>query len=202
MDNPDIGLIDIAESGFHTGVFEPIKVSGIWRHQQIEAREDLPIKAYSTNWKSAEDDPDTVSRLIQQDINAKFVKEFLGVFEQAKKRWPKGVAVGRLSEARSDKRDPRLCFDSTIPNVDAKVQMEDKSFNPCVDDIVSAKVVTHLSEGVGLTIDVSKADKKTSHPRRRMGASPVPAPRHALPPHSVPLWSAIQCSLVEPHGEQ
>ena len=44
MDDPDIGLIDIAESGFHTGVFEPIKVSGIWRHQQIEAREDLPIK--------------------------------------------------------------------------------------------------------------------------------------------------------------
>ena len=128
------------------------------------------------------------------------MKEFLGVFEQAKKRWPKGVAVGRLSVARSDKRDPLLCFDSTIPNVDAKVQMEDKSFNPCVDDIVSAKVVTHLSEGVGLTIDVCKADKKTSHPRRRMGASPVPAPRHALPLHSVPLWSAIQCSLVEPHG--
>ena len=88
------------------------------------------------------------------------MKEFLGVFEQAKKRWQKGVAVGRLSVARSDKCDTRLCFDRTIPNVNAKVQMEDNSFNPCVDDIVSAKAVTHLPEGVGLTIDVRKAHKR------------------------------------------
>ena len=38
-----------------------------------------------------------------------------------KKRRPKGVAVGRLSVARSDQRDPRLWLDSTIPNVNAKV---------------------------------------------------------------------------------
>ena len=87
------------------------------------------------------------------------MQEFHGDIAQAKKRWPKGVAIGRLSVARSDKRDPGLCWDSTIPNVNAKVQIEEKSFNPCVEDIVFVKMVTHLSEGVCLTIDVSKAQK-------------------------------------------
>ena len=44
MQNPDIGLIDSAESGFHTGVFEPTGFAGNWRRQQTEAREDLPLK--------------------------------------------------------------------------------------------------------------------------------------------------------------
>ena len=69
---PDIGLIDMAESGFHTGVFDPILFSGIWCRQQTEAREDLPLKIYDTNWKSAEEDPDTVSQLIQEDIDGQF----------------------------------------------------------------------------------------------------------------------------------
>ena len=64
MQDPHIGHIDIAESGFTTGVFEPIRFSGFPRHQQTEAREDLPLKIYDTNWKSAEEALDTVSRLI------------------------------------------------------------------------------------------------------------------------------------------
>ena len=64
-------------------------------------------------------------------------------------------AVGRLSVARTENRDPRLCLDSTIANVNAKNQIEEKSFNSCVEDIASAKVVSHSSEGVGLAIDLT-----------------------------------------------
>ena len=56
-------------------------------------------------------------------------------------------AFGRRSVARTGNRDPCLCSDSTIANVNAKVQIEEKSFNPCVEDITSSKVVTHPSEG-------------------------------------------------------
>ena len=160
MQDPDIGLIDTAESGFHTGVFEPIRFSGVWRRQTAEAKEDLRFEVYDTNRKSAEEDLDTVSRLIQEHVYANFVQEFHGDIAQAKKRWPKEVAVGRLSVARSDQRNPRFCLDSTIPNVNAKVQIEEKSCKPCVEDIVAAKVVTHASDGVGLTMDVSQAQKR------------------------------------------
>ena len=71
MQDPYIGLIYIAESGFHTGVFEPIRFSGVWRRQATEAIEDLSFKIFDTNWKSAEEDPDTVSRLTHGDIDAK-----------------------------------------------------------------------------------------------------------------------------------
>ena len=98
----------MAESGFHTGVFEPVRFSGICRRQATEARQGLPLGINDTNSKSAEEDPDTVSRLIQEDIDANFVQEFHGDISQPKKRRPKGVAVGRLSVARPDQRDPRL----------------------------------------------------------------------------------------------
>ena len=152
-----------------------------------EAREDLLFTIYDTNWKSAEEYLDTVSRLIQEDIDAKFVQEFHGDITQAKEHWPTGVAVGRLSVARSDQRDPRLCLDSTIPNV----LIERKSCNPCVEDMVSAKVVARLSGRSRSNHRRQQGTQKTSHPRRR---------RHTLPLHSVSLWGAIQCSMVEPHG--
>ena len=66
MHDHDTGLIDIAESGFHRGVFEPIQFSGIWRRQQSGARDGLHFAIYDTNWKSAEEDPDTVIRLLQE----------------------------------------------------------------------------------------------------------------------------------------
>ena len=72
MQDPDLGLIDTAESGFHTDVFEPIQFSGIWHRQTAEAKEDLHFEVYDTNRKSAEEDPDTVSRLIQEDVDANF----------------------------------------------------------------------------------------------------------------------------------
>ena len=75
MHDPDTGLIDIAESRLHTGVFEPMQFSGIWRRQQSDAREDLNFEIYDTNWKSVEEDPDTVTRLLQEDIDAKAVQE-------------------------------------------------------------------------------------------------------------------------------
>ena len=44
MCDPDTSLIDTAESGFHTDVFEPIQFSGIWRREQSDARDDLHFK--------------------------------------------------------------------------------------------------------------------------------------------------------------
>ena len=199
MHDPDIGLIGIAESGFHTGASKPILFSGIWRRHQTEAREDLPLKIHDTNWKSAEKDPDTVSRVIQEHIDAKFAHEFYGDIAQAKQRWPKGVAVGRLSVARSDQRAPSLCLDSTIPDVNAKVQNEEKSFNPCVEDVASAKVVSHPSEGIGLTIDVSKAHKSFRTREDEWGLLLFHHRGELLPLHSLPLWGSIQRCLVEPH---
>ena len=68
-----------------------------------------------------------------------------------------------------------------------------------VEDIVSAKVVTHWSEGVGLTIDVSKAHKRLRIREDGWGLL-LFQHRSKLYHYSVPLWSAFQRCMVEPHG--
>ena len=77
MQVPDIGLIDSSRVRIPHGCSNQYG-SGIWRRQPTEAREDLLLTIHDTNWKSAEEDPNTVSRLIQEDIDAKFVQEFHG----------------------------------------------------------------------------------------------------------------------------
>ena len=154
MQDSDIGLIDIAESGFHTGVFEPIRFSGIWRRQQTEAREDLPLKIYDTKWKPAEEDPNTVSPLIKRTSTPISLRSStvtsLKPQNVGQKRWQLAASTspGRTSATHT----------SAFGQYDTECQRE--SPDPCVEDIVSAKVVSHSSEGVGLTRDVSKAHKR------------------------------------------
>ena len=101
MHDPDTGLIDIAESGFHTAVFEPIQYSGFWR-QQSDALEDLHFEVCDTSWKSAEEDPDTVTRLLQEDIDAKFVQEFHAEISQQR-----SVGLKELQLAASAFQGPK-----------------------------------------------------------------------------------------------
>ena len=85
MQDPDIGLIDRAESGFHTGVFEPIRFFGIWRCEATEFSRRRPGHRVSSHPK---------------DVDAKLVQEFHGDIAQAIRRGPKGVAGGRLGVAK------------------------------------------------------------------------------------------------------
>ena len=63
---------------------------------------------------------------------------------------------------------------------------------PCVEDITVAKVVPHPSEGVGLTLDVTKAHKRLRIREDELGK---------LYHYTVYLfWSKIQRRVVEPHG--
>ena len=88
-----------------------IRIPQGWPHQQTDTHEHRTFKIFDTNWMSAEEDPDTVSRLIEEDIDAKFVQEFHGDIAQAKKSAGHKVwQLVALSVARSDQRDPRLCF--------------------------------------------------------------------------------------------
>ena len=67
-----------------------------WRRQQTK-RELYFLVNLRHELEVSREDPDTMSRLIREDIDANFVQEFHGEKSSIKKRWPKGVAVGRLS---------------------------------------------------------------------------------------------------------
>ena len=55
------------------------------------------LKKSTTQTGSQPRRTDTVTRLLQERLDAKYAQEFHGDIAQSKKRWPKGIAVGRLS---------------------------------------------------------------------------------------------------------
>ena len=146
MQNPDMGLIDTAESGFHTDVFEPIQFSGIWHRQTAEAKEDLPFEVYDTNRKSAEEDPDTVSRLIQEDVDA----NFRSGDRSSQKALAKGGGSGPPQRCQAGPARPA----PLLRQLDTECQIGKSLANR------AWRTSSQTSDGVGLTKDVCKAQKR------------------------------------------
>ena len=88
VDDCGARLIDVAEAGFHAGVNDPIDLSRIWRRGQPQTVADPQFESYDANRKSVEGDPGAASRLIQDEIDAGFVR---GVQERWRKPGPGGL---------------------------------------------------------------------------------------------------------------
>ena len=81
------------------------------------------------NWKSANQDPATTRCLIQQEKDAGFIEEISSIAE-AERRWPKGIALGKLGVVCADNRDPRLVLDSTICGMNGRCHLPEKQRLP------------------------------------------------------------------------
>ena len=79
--------------------------------------EDAPasdLSVHLTNLKTAEDHPEVTADLVAEEIDKGWLICFDGTVEDAKNRWPHGVAIGKLGVAISDSRPPRLVVDYTV----------------------------------------------------------------------------------------
>ena len=79
------------------------------KEDDIEAARQ-PLSIHMDNWRSSSDRSELTAELIAKEVSEGWVESFSGGIEEAQQRWPKGVAVGRLSIAMSDNRDPRLWY--------------------------------------------------------------------------------------------
>ena len=127
------------------------------------------------NWKSADDHPDIVTKLVQEEVAAGFVNQFTGSLEQARKAWPQGIAVGKLGVQMSEGHDPRLTLDTTVDGVNPGVVIREKPQNPTPKDVaLSFEPLTQLTQDrdntdyIAFTADVSKAHKRIRlHPEEQ-----------------------------------
>ncbi|CAE8668234.1 unnamed protein product, partial [Polarella glacialis] len=182
MGDADTALAAVLAPGVSTGVFEPVSASGVWLCRlQPDLQEHLPLLCCSSNWLSAEHAPEVVTTLVQQDLRDQFVKRFDGSLEEARMKWPLGIAVGKLGVTTVEGRDPRLTLGSTEPHVNPNVRINEKTFNP-----------GHRDESfVGFTMDVSKAHKRIKVRHEDQGLLMFP-PLHAS------LLVALMCVLKVP----
>ena len=86
--------------------------------------------------------------------------------EQARQRWHKGIAVGKLNVVRAEGKDPRLDEDSTVCGVNPKCASPERISLPMVSDVRLAFLPedTH-SSFVGASFDFKAAHKQIQvHP--------------------------------------
>ena len=132
IQDPDQDLPEVLAEGVHTGVFSP---SGLWPPAKLQPLSQSGLEVCQGNWRPAEEDPETVAALLAEEEAAGWIQQVWGGLKAAKKRWPKGIAVGKLSLVKAEGRDPRLVLDSTVCQVNPLCRIPDAVTMPTVQEV-------------------------------------------------------------------
>ena len=133
IQDPDQDLPTVLDEGVRTGVFSEIKPSGLWPPAKLQPLSQSEV--CQANWRPAEEDPETVAALLAEEEAAGWIQQVPGGLKAAKKRWPKGIAVGKLSLVKAEGRDPRLVLDSTICQVNPLCRIPEAVTMPTVQEV-------------------------------------------------------------------
>ena len=92
----------------------------------------------------------------------RFVEQWPGSLEDARVRWPKGIAVGKLAVVKAPGKSPRLAGDSSVCGPNARSKILERVEYPTIFEVESA-----LASGTGaspelaaIVIDVAAAHKR------------------------------------------
>ena len=170
MNDPDETLFQYLIEGVPLGIHEEISPSRCFPLQTLSSDVDPPLlTVHHTNWSSAEDDPETVTALIQKEVEAGWVEYFPGTLEEAQQYFEHGIAVGKLGLALSDTRPPRLVLDSTVCGVNPRSRVPEKAQLPTAKDVLRSYPLRQSNNSLsGASFDVKSAHKQVAvHPKYR-----------------------------------
>ena len=131
LGDPDVALFPYLLEGAPTGFDGPIQPSNCFPLSQPDESAESPLlSVHHCNWSSAEDHPDEVRALIDEEVKNGWVTPFHGSLSDAQEQWPLGVAVGKLGLVLAEGRNPRLVVDNTVCGVNARCVMPEKATLP------------------------------------------------------------------------
>ena len=164
MNDPDIQLIPLLETGVDLGVDTLIPSSGTWPQKLHSAAQHLDegsFHSFEENWLSADSDPDTLEKLIQQEISDGFVLE-LGDLQTASEKFGDKLAIGKLGIARQQPSKPRLVLDSTVSGLNPLSQqaIQEKCTYPKLSDLQQCVPPSLYTPCKLLNLDVKSAHKR------------------------------------------
>ena len=134
----------------------------------LKEHADLPheLTECMGNWKVSEAEPNAVSALLDKEISNGWVVRTEMSIEQARRRWNKGIAVGKLNVVHAEGKEPRLVLDSTVCGVNPKCNIPERVSLPMASDVRLAFMPedTHASF-IGASFDFKAAHKQIQvHP--------------------------------------
>lgn len=155
--------------GVPTGYFGPIERSGVWKPKAPGDPPDNALSAECTaNWNSAEENPEVVSALVEDELANGFIRE-IPPDADLQELFPRGVAMNKLSLATSESRKPRLVMGGTCSGVNPACQISEKCFNPSPADVTACfDASTDHEDYISFVVDVKNAHKLVRvHPSER-----------------------------------
>jgi hypothetical protein len=78
LGDPDAGFLLELPHGVPLGVNEPLKASFAWPAYTGTLPEEVPLQDCLDSWKSAQDHPEIVQSLIQEELDAGFIAHVPG----------------------------------------------------------------------------------------------------------------------------
>ena len=159
------------EEGIPSGAFSPLAPVGLWEANNPLHEDPPALQICQDNWSSANQDPSITRTLIQQELDAGFIEEIPNI-QVAERRWPKGIALGKLGVVCADNRDPRLVLDSTICGMNGKCHIPEKQRLPNLRHVsfFLSTCPPLQEEWQGASIDVKAAHKRMLIKEEERGA--------------------------------
>jgi len=99
--NPDPNIATLLQEGIPSGAFSQLQPVGLWEPNSKTSSEYPDFIICHDNWTSANHDPEVTRRLIQKELDDGFIEELPDV-ATAERRWPKGIALGKLGVVHAD----------------------------------------------------------------------------------------------------
>ena len=163
MHDPDDQLFPHLIKGVPTGFHRDIPSSNCFTPVAEDDTEAPPLSIHFDSWKSAHEDPDVTSKLVQEEIDNQWVDLFPGDEIAAQSQFPMGISVGKLGVAYSDSRPPRLVVDLSVGGLNQQCFIPEKGSLPSAKDILRSFPIRNASDDqLGLSIDVKSAHKRVA----------------------------------------
>ncbi|CAE7643160.1 unnamed protein product [Symbiodinium sp. CCMP2592] len=131
-EDQDTHLFPHLRMGVPTGYLNDIPPSNCFWLPKGQSGELTPLTLNLENWKSAEVAPDVTSRLLQEELDAGYCFKFEGTLEEAKSRWPVGLALGKLGVVRAAGRAERLVLDNSVAGTNSQCSVPERQCFPSI----------------------------------------------------------------------
>ena len=85
-----------------------------FRPKEPADTESEPLSAHLSNWQSAEEDLSLTRELVQEEVDQGWVFAYPGSLDEAQKKYPAGVAIGKFGRLKYGRIQPGLTMRQTI----------------------------------------------------------------------------------------
>ena len=158
--DPDSDYFHVLREGVPLGIGSAIPVCPVMHPPAAPDAVRLPLEHCESAWKSALDNADVVESLLQDEVDAGWIREIPGGDAELRRLY-QHTAVGKLGLVLAPGRPPRLVVDSSVSGVTSNTHLPNRSANPSLMDVRrSVPISDSLDQLVALVLDVAKAHRR------------------------------------------